>query len=413
MKPTWYRLCHYSRICLFAILLLLLVGCGEFNVSVGVLPSPEVTQVTAVKATRTPTQQPSASATPSPTSTLPPTFTTRPRLPIPPNAGLITDNNGKLRITELGGKVSTLMTLPTGSQVAISPFGTRVLYVEDQDIWLYNVLTGKHQNLTHTTERSEDRPTFWPSRPDVILFSSSLKSDHVEEIVASPGYLSMVRSDGSDYRILDAEHRICGAPSPSPDGATIAYGCGETARLYRWELGPEPFDPKEFGMQEDEYAVIHTPAWSPDGIHIAWVVTEKPNNGKVRIAIFNIENHSVTFLEPAGEPTLLGYQPTMVWSPNGRWLTYNPVTGIAEEPEDRGYWVVRVGEDPLRPQYLGFLDEPVWSPDGYWLAFPNYNAEVDTVPLRILAVGTWHEEAVTNLFMGSKVVAWAPVREEA
>ena len=83
--------------------------------------------------------------------------------------------------------------------------------------------TGEERNLTGAAGRVECCPRWWPARPDVIVFGSWSPEADLEP---STGFLTVVRTDGSDYRVLDGENQSNVYPAPGPDGRTIAYDQG-------------------------------------------------------------------------------------------------------------------------------------------------------------------------------------------
>lgn len=317
-----------------------------------------------------------------------------------PFAGLVYASGGSLWRIESDGSRGRLLE----HMGPLSPDGTQVLYEEDGDIWSADLVTGDHLNLTNSPGSREDIPTWWPARPDVILFQVIAEEEPVGEGVIY-GWLGEVGTDGRSYAVLDSQHWCCDMPSPSPDGSLIVYGCGKTGWVYHRTQGVMPFDPAAFGLNAAAYERISAPAWSPDGVHLAWVVDETGGDPRTaRIAVFDLNEHTMQFLYPPGIPTLLGWQPGMVWSPDGQWLAYFPVASGVGLP---GFWVARA--DGQQPHHLGFFQTPVWSPDGHWLAYEDDNMRGDLLPVRLLEAGIWREGAVETLPGDASLIGWAPI----
>ena len=276
---------------------------------------------------------------------------------------------------------------------AISPDGAYALYLEkDADLWLADLTTGERRNLTRTPNHTETNFRWWPARPDVILFSS-----RPQEIRPGPGvtgFLAMAGIDGHGYRVLDDQNHTGGLPAPSPDGRTIAYGSGSTGWLYRWETGPEVFDPADYGLPSYRDAHIGSPSWSPDGNRLAWIVSgafATDGNRQMGVGVFDLEARTVQILhlhEPAFED---GWPAPPAWSPDGRWLAF---TAWAQDPDEAGVWVVRTGgrqgeeHQSLFTEYHLGGSRPVWISNGRWLAF-NRDTQDGGTSSWAAQVGTW------------------------
>jgi uncharacterized repeat protein (TIGR01451 family) len=312
-------------------------------------------------------------------------------VPVPP--GLV------YRITTGFWKTTTEgppVRLSERTDAVISPDGSKAVYWEADDmdaidVWLVDLSSGEKRNLTQTPDRSESKLRWWAARPDVILFLSQQYEGEGKPRLGE-GFLTVVGVDGSGYRVLDDQTLVGGVygmPAPSPDGRTIAYGGGNTAWLYRWETGPEVFDPARYALTDAQGDLrIANPAWSPDGKRLAWVVHSASQFG---IGVFNLDTQTAWlghFYQPVG---MDGFPPEAVWSPDGRWLA---VVAMALDPQEGGLWVVRTDGRP-EEHYLGQGSNPVWSPDGRWLAFAGapqggqwqpWLAEAETWNLRPLAL---------------------------
>jgi Tol biopolymer transport system component len=151
--------------------------------------------------------------------------------------------------------------------------------------------TGERYNLTQSPGRVDREPQWWPSQPDVIVFGS------MDDVGPSAGFPTIVKTDASEYQVLDEE--VAGPFALSPDGQTIAYGCcGNQGRLYRWGQGGEIFDPALYGASIDK---LYTPSWSPDGRYLAWVVGGNltgDGRWQIGLAVFDLEAKTHQILHP-------------------------------------------------------------------------------------------------------------------
>jgi dipeptidyl aminopeptidase/acylaminoacyl peptidase len=218
-------------------------------------------------------------------------------------------------------------------------------------------------------------------RPDVVLMGSLDASAQPGPGVM--GYLTAVGTDGTGYRVLDAEHDIGpGGFDLAPDGQTIAYGGGSTGWLYRWDVGTEPFDPAAYGLAGPQGVHIGSPAWSPDGTKLAWIAGRGTQIG---VALFDLQVGSGQFLYPYQPLGRDGWPPAPVWSPDGRWLA---LVSWAQNPAEQGVWVVRVDGQQQEARVLGPGSAPTWSPDGRWLVF-DHTPESGEAGIWVAAAGTW------------------------
>lgn len=349
-------------------------------------PAPLTPTPTSVPPTVTPTSAPEA--TPSSVATTPPPTVTPMPKPSPIVTGLVYSVDGQLwRVTEPGQVVA----LDVPDWAALSPDGAEAVYTvyeAGKNVLLWkHVLTGEQRRLPDVGVGGVGFPFWWAARPGWITVGIS----SLEEGPAY-GFLSVMRSDGRDFQILDADCMSNSFPAPSPNGDLIAYDCRSAPWLYRWGSGPELLDLTDFGFTPGQDLRIGSPAWSPDGTRLAWVIGGDLAGAGWRIGILVLDlkqhTHDILFdYEPMGRG---GWPPAPVWSPDGRWLAFQ-IWG-----EDGRTRVVRV--DDKNDVHLLGRGKVVWAPDGLRLAYADG-------ALTVVDVATWQPQPGLPL-IDAQPVAW-------
>jgi Tol biopolymer transport system component len=284
----------------------------------------------------------------------------------------------------------------------VSPNGAQVLYTEAEDIWLADIVTGERHNLTQTLDRFECCAQWWPGQSDVILFNSWTKENEGPNY----GFPTVVRPDGEQYHVLDSEQVTFALPAPSPDGQTVAYDRAGQPWLYRTDTGPEPFefDLTPYDPLSDPQLSIVSPAWSPDGTRLAWVIGGNfaaLGGWRIGTGVFDLKARTASLLHPYEPVGRGGWPSAPLWDPDGQWLVF---TAWAWDSDETGAWVVRADGQQEEEYHLGQCSTPVWSPDGHWLACTSYPQSSGS-GVWLVEVGTWGLQPL-DLPADAYLVAW-------
>ena len=279
-----------------------------------------------------------------------------------------------------------------------------------QDAWLIDRIDGTVMNLTNTPDRLECCFQWWPERPDLVLFGSA-EASATDNPLAVRFLPAVVGIDGEGYQILDTEHVVNlsgaqGTIAPAPDGQTIAYGAGRYGYFYHHDdAGVEPFDPLAYGLDLEWPFQIGQPAWSPDGVHLAWIVksgvSESGSSDWIGVVVFDLPARTARILYQYASQGV-GWPPAPVWSPDGQWLAF-----LDSSPsENAGLWVAQIG-GASETHHLGAGGNPVWSPDGHWLAFQSMPKEGGPPTYALTEIGGWSVALLAIPVDGyGQLVAW-------
>jgi Tol biopolymer transport system component len=189
--------------------------------------------------------------------------------------------------------------------------------------------------------------------------------------VATNGYLTVVKQDGTGYTVLDPDHPSSGRPAVSADGTWIAYGFGASGWLFGGELGPQEIKPLDYGLQSG--GTLSAPAWSPDGSRLAWAWRDQA--GMVSPLVLDMNKKSYLMAQTAVNEgsQIIG---SLQWDPSGRWLVYAIQSANSTV---NGIWMMDTSTPNGRAERITDqnLIPGVWSPDGTRLALASY---IDTQP---------------------------------
>lgn len=336
------------------------------------------------------------------------TSTPRPTPPTAPKlnsfAGLVYRDSDGL-IWQINADGRPVFLVEGGQYARLSPDGTQLLYTTvryDGDIWLADLSTREHLQLTDTPD-NEEGFDWWSAHPGVIVFN--IRPDDWDMAPWGVGYLATINVDGSDYRVLDNENASTSPPALSPDGQTIALSVDFLPWLYHWDHGSEPIDLTAYTINAEKFGA---PAWSPEGNQLAYVVIGGlgfESATQVAVVIFDLQVQTARLLHPYTILVGGGWSPQVTWSPDGQWLT--TVTQAELWDEKSSLWVLRADGTEEHHLERSRGDRGVWSPDGRWLVYSAWNSSHEQTTM-VVEVGVWQPQQI-DLPPDSTVEDWGVV----
>lgn len=320
-----------------------------------------------------------------------------------------------------------------------SPDSQKIVYqkkvsVEDHDVFVYSLETGKNENVTNNPAFDAD-PNFSPDGKQIVF--ASLRDGNAE--------LYLMNADGSDVRRLTNHPAWDSHPVFSPDGTTIAFpsdresedsdvylmksdGSGAVKRLTDWKsseyVGPGCWSPDgtkiifisdRYGGDDifvinaevfrpqlvlaDEKSNLQFPSYSPDGKEIAYQAEIEDKRGELRV--FDVESKQTRIVLKTENADIA---PGL--SPNGEWIAFQNRIGTNTEIcliKTDGSGFMNLTNNAARDV------SPAFSPDGTQIVFSsNRDGNFGAFQLYMMNLdGTDQRQIYYNKRM-SLSPAWSP-----
>ena len=284
-------------------------------------PTPTATAIPTATPTQVPTKAPS-----TPIASIE---------PLPNLAGLVYISDETVWQISQDGKPLRLLDYFRGSDAEISYDTKRLLFVEENRLWVADLITGERHAITDGSR--EPCCAHWGTGRSDWAFYGQGAAEHK---VPMPSAVTMTVAylDRDSLQVRDEKRFPAVEPyaSLSPDGLAFAYDDGKTGWIHRWGQGARPFDVTHYGLSLPDNARVISPAWSPNGNRIAWVISGfMSGKRQTGLALFDLNNKTAHWLIQYLSVNWGEFD--VRWSPNGKWLAFLP--GDVAFAEDGGLWI--------------------------------------------------------------------------
>ena len=358
---------------------------GEVAADVVTVPPRPTQTPKSIAPTRTTppletTPIPGSSATPIP---LPTTLTLTPWPPDPiPTPTPVPPSPGMLYTTEAGlWEVDTQWqpSLLTSMTNILDVNGRSILFLQDDDIWLWNLASDVQTNISNTPGGVECGASFWDGHPHKIFYQQRLFVDgEPSGFCSDDAFLHNTQTEAT-VTLATGDVAIMADVAGSPNGRFFAYDLNGT-ELWLYDDEEETavqLNPADYNFPQDTIIErLGSPSWSPDGQRLAIIMAIQPPNEprQIILGIFDLTNKTFAAYHPYQNFGRDGWFSPAQWSPTGEFIAF-----IAEDMNmaQMGIWVINIqtGTETLIPQAFN----PLWSPDGEFLHYQAFGEDGQSI----------------------------------
>jgi Tol biopolymer transport system component len=314
--------------------------------------------------------------------------------------------------------LATIQAQPTPTPIPV--FSGRIAFVSDRDgnSDIYVIADGVNPiNLTNDQEDANGAPAWSPDGTRIVFNKSNFLGFTNDRPDFGPSEIYVMDANGMDRINLTKNEASYGSnPAWSPDGTRITFSgyitdssavrpLSPLSEIYVSNTAVEfcpsgsiyvmKADGTNFIELTDEGACRASPAWSPDGVRIAF------NSVYNEIYVINADGSNP--VELTNNTNTLVYDFSPAWSPDGKRIVFS-------SNRDGNYEIYVMDANGLNPINLtnNQADDisPAWSPDGKRIVFSS-NRD-GNYEIYVMDANGLNPINLTNNQANDSEPAWAP-----
>ncbi|MGB5661027.1 MAG: S41 family peptidase [Thermoanaerobaculia bacterium] len=192
-----------------------------------------------------------------------------------------------------------------GNQIegfALSPKGERALIVARGDVFTAPIEKGPTRNLTESSSAHDKWASWSPDGREIAFISDGTGEEEI--------YIVDQDGSGEPEQLTDNGEAMRYTPIWAPDGERISF-TDKNGKLWVVDVGTKQMTL----VADDEQGAINAYAWSPNGGHLAFILSETTGYGSIHIWSVGEETpHKIT--------SELFNEFDLAWDPEGNYLYY-------------------------------------------------------------------------------------------